>query len=219
MELAARRAHGERRARRDMVVEVVGRQPRRHVGLPGRRGLAFDADAVVAIAGAVGQRIGAHQRLRLVRDGQPEGQELTGQEVRQGPAVLGHEVERRDGLALRLLAVDHEPAEALSQVLRDFRLGQSFLERPLPPVRKGRDRQGASRALQVILLEEQELVDLPDRHALGISAHGLDRIARADLALLQDAEVEAHPATLQEPVLEAGEPHLDGQLVAGDAGL
>ena len=44
-------------------------------------------------------------------------------------------------------------------------------------------------------------------------------VARANLAFLEDAEVEPHPAAFEKPVLETLDAHLERQLVAGNAGL
>jgi hypothetical protein len=72
---------------------------------------------------------------------------------------------------------------------------------------------------QVLGIEVKEVAHLPDRDPRGIGSDAIKAVARSNLALFQDAQVETHPATGQELLLESFQPQLQAELVARDARL
>src|SRR5207237_9967959 len=84
-----------------------------------------------------------------------------------------------------------------TRVARGPRLGllalEQLLERPPPARVERRDSKHPLELLARMVKEREYRTDLGDGHALGYSSNGEDQITRADLAFLEDAQIEARP--------------------------
>src|SRR5262249_8813077 len=112
----------------------------------------------------------------------------------------------------------NEAGVARSSRMSPFSLEQR-LERPAPARGKRRDSKHAPELLSGMMRGVQERAHLGDRHRFRSAGDFLDRVTRADIALLEHPEVEAGASAAGQ---ERSHPRLIGanpDAVAGGPGL
>ena len=153
---------------------------------------------------------------------QPHGQELPRLGGRGGLPVGRRQSHRDHVLALAVERHDPEIPQSLPGQLRGraaCRLIEQVAERALPAGAQGRDPQRPFQVPARLVRQVQQAVDLRDRHRLGAPLGPLDRVARLDLALLDDPEVEAGAMVRDQQRRHLRLVHPEAEPVAGDPRL
>src|SRR5205807_5580734 len=94
-----------------------------------------------------------------------------------------------------------------------------LLERPLPAWRQRRDSQRALEAIARVMGGVQQRIDLGNGHALRAWSDEEYRVTCADLAFLEDAEVEARPSAGGQQCRHLRLVRANPDAVAGDSRL
>src|SRR6185295_11051507 len=253
---APARLQHEATARLADVEDVSGSDVAGQERAPGPVRLELDAHAVPLLGQGTGERVAAEQERPVGARAQPQHHELSRQRRGQPPSLGRLQGERDDVDALAIDPRDAQGPEPGSRRVRSHlwhetgvarragvgRLGaKQRLERPPPARRERRDAERPLELLARMVRGIEQRIDLGDGHALQPSSDRDDLVARADLPLLEDPEVEpgasaageerSHPRLVEanpDPVagrpwlgdLEHGrsdpEPVADADLVVGE---
>src|SRR5207237_10703783 len=142
------------------------------------------------------------------RMSQPEHDEVPREWAREAPSIRRLQRQRDHVDAFAIDPRDPQRPESgrrglpgrrghETRVARGPRLGllalEQLLERPPPARVERRDSKHPLELLARMVREIEQRTDLGDGHALGSSSNGEDQITRADLAFLEDAQIEARP--------------------------
>ncbi len=191
--------------------------------------LDLDRDPVASAVGWSRQRVAAHQWRPAVAGCELERDELPRKGARQRSAVVGFELQRQHGGALRVLRDHPQGSEARPRRWRSperqalvptaCRAAALLLEqrahRGLPARTERGDPQRSLKQLGVgARVHVQQRVDRRDRHPTKACGHLDDLVAGLDGTLVTNSEVEAGTAVAGEQRGHARLVHADSEPVA-----
>src|SRR4051794_16494141 len=216
-------------SRRGDVELVADAQAGVQIATGGAGVLVLDRDPVVAGAGRSREGVVAQHRPLFSVGLESHGQVLAGARGRGRAAVGVLEADVDHGVALSLDS-GHRQAAETRPGRRRAGWGQTGVAAAgvavdqgakgrLPARAEGRDPQRSEQLLARVSREIEQRVDFRDGHRFLTGGELDDLVARLDLALLEDAEVEARPAVRDEQGRNARVVHADAHAVTGDAGL